>query len=365
MIEFFILSLAGALILAILSEIDPKNNIFSVFFFLLVITILSSISGLRTAYNDTERYMFNFIYTIPDTNIFEFLLTHKKLIIGENPGFIVYQFIIKTVISSDPQIFIFLSSLIINILFLLFYKKYSISYSFSLYLFITSGLFMFGMAAIKQMLSMSIGIWAIHFFLKKKILKSLFILFLATTIHPFILLYIVVFLIHKEVWSKIIIGFLGGFLFLGVVFEEFVINVLHILGDIGVQYKTSFILESGGVNTLRLLVFSVTPILSYIYREKINLSHNKMLIVATNFSIISFMFMLLASHGGANMFGRMATYFEPFIYLVLPWILLSAVHKKYKIFIIPVALLAYSFFFYYQTIVIKLFTYPSLFELLR
>ena len=52
-----------------------------------------------------------------------------------------------------------------------------------------------------------------------------------------------------------------------------------------------------------------------------------------NASIISFLFMIMASYGTANMFGRMANYFEPFTYIALPWILTQYI-GKYKIMII-------------------------------
>ena len=40
-------------------------------------------------------------------------------------------------------------------------------------MFITSGLFIFGMAAVKQMLAMGIGLWFIDSYLSKKNIKSI------------------------------------------------------------------------------------------------------------------------------------------------------------------------------------------------
>ena len=131
-------------------------------------------------------------------------------------------------------------------------------------------------------------------------------------------------------------------------------------GSIGVDYDASYVLKGSGLDPMRLLVFSIVPVLSLIYKEKINKSKNRLLIISVNFSIISFMFMILASFGGAFMIGRLANYFEPFIYISLPWILYHYVDKSYQLFFVLSILIGYSFFYYYQFVIVKDFKYINI-----
>ena len=153
---------------AYISEKSKVTSVgISLYFTLLVGLILSLLSGIRTKYNDTELYIYNFIHSIPTE--FTELLSSIDIDIGTNPGFYLYQFFVKSYISDNPHVFIFLTSLIINILFITFYKKYSTAFGLTIFFYITSGLFMLGMAAVKQLIAMSIGLWAIHFFIKENI----------------------------------------------------------------------------------------------------------------------------------------------------------------------------------------------------
>lgn len=319
--------------------------------------MLSLLSGLRTKYNDTELYIYNFIYNIPGS--FSDLIANTELALGANPGFYFYQFVIKSFISDDPQVFVFLSAFITNIFFVIFYKKNSPVFTFSLFLYFISGLFIFGMAAMKQVIAMAIGLWAISFFLKNKHKIFIVLILIASTIHPFVLLYFMIYFLDSKIWTKsVALGILLATL-AGLVFSQVVGGLLTAAGSIGVNYEASYILEASGLNPMRLAVFSVVPLLSLIYKKQINDSKNRILIVSVNFSIISFAFMILASFGGANMFGRLANYFEPFIYISLPWIIYHYIKKGYRPLFVSATVVSYCFFYYYQFTIAKDFNYHS------
>jgi len=356
---YFSLFLIMSYIFSYLAQKSESTSIIiSLYFTSIVVLILSLLSGFRTEYNDTKRYIYNFIHYVPE-HIIDFF-NNYSMALGDYPGFFFFQSLLKDFVSDNPYVFIFTSSVFINILIISFYKKYSTAFSLSVFLYITSGLFMLGMGAMKQMLAVSIGIWSIHFFIKNNQKIFLFLLFLASTFHPFILLYLAVYFFNTQVWTKKILSMILATLLVGLFFTQFVETILGAAGAIGVNYDPSFILNKAGVNPLRIAIFSVAPILSYIYREEINNSEDKMIIIAVNFSIISFLFMLVASYGGANMFGRLASYFEPFTYLVIPWILYKFIPKNYNWIFIGSFIFAYSFFFYYQFVIVKNFHYKHI-----
>lgn len=64
-------------------------------------------------------------------------------------------------------------------------------------------------------------------------------------------------------------------------------------------------------------------------------------------SIISLSFMIMGTNGGANMFGRMAHYFEIGIICTLPWILDKVLEKKSFKLVSAVAACCFLGFFAY------------------
>ena len=65
-------------------------------------------------------------------------------------------------------------------------------------------------------------------------------------------------------------------------------------------------------------------------------------------SIISLMFMLLASMNGANMFGRLARYFVLGSVVALPWIIDSVFNKRSAQLLKNIAAICYFAFFLYD-----------------
>lgn len=359
----FFVSILGFILLFLFSadKIESSNNKASQLLVLISGIFASLLAGFRTSYNDTERYMYTYKYLIPES--FDDFTKTVDWSLGLNPGFFSFQYILKNYISDSPQTLLILSSLITFISIFLYVKKYSISTSYTIFLIISSGLFMLGMAAIKQMLAIAIGIWAIPYFIDKKYVKMFLILFLASLVHPFILLYLIVFFLSDDIWNKkIIFAFVIVFI-IGIIFKFFVVSILNVAENIGVTYDSSYILEAKGMNIFRVLVFSVVPILTYIFRNKIRRYNNKMLIISVNFSVITFLFSIIASYGGANMFGRLASYFEIFNYLTLTFLMYFIVSKKYRLILKLISIGTYILFFYYQTVIIKKFEYVSILKL--
>ena len=320
---------------------------------------LSLFSGLRVSYNDTATYIYNYMYKIPNTLNNFTLYTLSNL--SENPGFLLFQILIKKNLSSNPQFFIFVTSLITNSLFIMFYNKYSYKFSLSVFMFITSGLFIFGMAAVKQMLAMGIGLWFIDSYLSKKNIKSILILVLASTIHPFILFFIFVIFLKGEVWSKNINIFLLLLFILGSIFNIKFMSSNQFSNSFIAGNSLQYLMTDNKMSVLRILFFSMVPLLSFIHRDKINIFNNTFINISINFSIVSFIFMAIGYFGNANTFGRLGNYFEPFVYISLPWLMINSLNNnKYKKVLNFIIILSFFIFFIYQFSIAKPFIYDSI-----
>ncbi len=326
------------------SAIAKQNyNAFATVLFVIILCTLVCFSGLRTTMNDTARYIFNFENRIPN-KLGQILNIDWS--IGSNPLFSIYQIILKSLISKSSHVFIFITSCLVTTSMLLFLKKYSLNFGYSVFLFLSFTVYAFTMAAIKQTLATAIAIWALPQFLNGKKFKAAIIILIAMLIHPYIVIFLVVFFASKTIWDKktffmILIAVAFSF------FYETVLNsVLGLTSSIGDEYNME-LFTTGGVNVLRIFVYIVTPILSFIYRESIQKNADDMSLVAINLSVVAALFMILASLGAANMFGRMANYFDLFQCLALPVIFKYGLQTRNdRILLGGISIVCFTFFYY-------------------
>lgn len=281
---------------------------------IVLLIVMICFAGLRTRMNDTATYLTSFAVRIPDS-ISE--IASIDWSVGANPFFVAYQIIVKSFITDSGYGFLFLTSTIVVTSMVVFLKKHSVEFSFSVFLFITFTVYAFTMAAMKQTLATAIGIWAIALYIRgKRVLPALVILF-AMMIHPYVLIFFTIYFMSKNIWDYrslilIIIALIAGFFFTNIV--DRLMDLSSALGD---EYDMSLFYGSG-VNRFRLIIYAIGPTLTFLNRRKIRNLGTRFDFLCVNFSIISMCFMIFASFGGANMIGRLANYFDIFTCLSIP-----------------------------------------------
>lgn len=147
--------------------IARKRNFRIQFKYLILLIALILFSGLRTSYNDTSAYMYG--YTLIK---FDYIDWH--VLLEPYGGFEVLQQLLKKYISTDPQCLILASSIITNTIFLWFFSKYSKNFTLTILSYLIIGPYMFSMAGIKQILSMSVSLFAIDGLLRRKNIRFIF-----------------------------------------------------------------------------------------------------------------------------------------------------------------------------------------------
>lgn len=324
--------------------IKQKNtNVFATIIFIIILCTLVCFSGLRTWMNDTATYMNSFVEKIPDS------FSGIKSVdwaIGANPLFNIYQIFLKSVVSSSKHVFIFITSCIVTTSFIIFLKRYSINFGYSIFMFVAFGVFSFTMAAMKQTFATAIAIWALPEFLKGKKFKAAIIIFLAMLIHPYVTIFFVVFFASKSIWDKKTLFMIVIALLVSLFYETFLSAVLNLTSSIGDEFELEYF-TTGGVNVLRIAVYLVTPILSYVYRKPIQKKADDMSLVAINLSIVSAIFMALASMGGAFIFGRMACFFDVFQCLALPVIFKYGIKtRNERILVGIISIICFCYYYY-------------------
>lgn len=277
--------------------------------YFILILVLILFSGLRTTYNDTETYMQAFQYV--DINNFT-----VAAIFESYGGFAFFQFVLKKYVSENPQVLILASSIFVNFIFVRFYAKYSKCFGLTIFSYLILGPYVFSMAGIKQIMAMSLSLFAIENLLKKHYFKFFIWILIAMTFHPYIICLAITPLFTENVWNKKMIVFLC----VAVVGVANLDTLLNFAGMIGKEYSIEE-MTSYTVNPMRVVVEIIPVIFSWVGRRKINSKNDKILYLGINMMIIAAFMISLGLLYNPIYFGRIGTYFSILNAIVIPMML--------------------------------------------
>lgn len=262
-------------------------------------------AGLRSKYNDTTTYMQGFkLINVNNLKLSTLLEPYG--------GFKLYQQVLKKHISDNPQIFIFVSAIITNVLYLVFYTRHTNRYSGMIFLY-GIGNYLGSMAGLKQSIAVGISLYAIEAYLEKKYIKGILLILFAMTFHP----YIVCLLCIPFLKNRICDGKTVFVIILCVLAFMNMDKVFVIFNIIGQDYSNE-IFDNYTINPIRVLVEAVPVMICYVYKRELNESDNKLLILGMNMRIISFVFIAMGLFVNPIYFGRMSSYFTGLSTIAIP-----------------------------------------------
>lgn len=320
--------------------------------YVLLVTILVFFAGMRYEYNDTWNYISGF-RSAPYLR--DFLAGDIIRNVFSNPLFYLFQSGFKS-LYDNAHAFIFVTSLFTQVCFLWFIKRYSTNFTFSIFLYFSLGTFCFTLAAIKQVLAMSVLMLAMPFLERKKWISYYLMVFIAMTVHTYALVFAVLPLFRLRPWSAFTFLFLAIVIAAMVNFEGVITSFLESADEIGKTIYSSDVLNNTSLNILRVCVYAATPLVTFVFRKWLfrdcRVQHN----ILVHMSIISFAFMLLGTQNGANVFARMGTYFEIGTVCTLPWMIPKTFDKRSSKLVTTIVVVLFFGYFFYEFTVTKNFS---------
>lgn len=305
-------------------------------FVFLALLSLILVSGLRSNIGDTFFYMYS--YTIGD---FSWSGINFK---GEF-GFYIYQLLLKN-LSSDPQILIFVTALITNVLIVIALYKYANLFEIAMFLYITSGVYLVTMNGIRQMLAASIVLIATKYILNGNWKKYILIVLIASTIHTSALFLLpVYFIVRRKPWSWSTSSILIISVLVTIVFSKFPGIVFLFVENTTYGHYQNF--NEGGANILRAAVCAIPLIIAYLGRKKLKELWPKSDIIV-NLSLLNFVVMVLATQNW--IFARIALYFSLYNVLLITWIIPVFKKNDQKLVYYGVIFLYLIYYFYEMVI---------------
>ncbi len=299
--------------------------------------VLVLVSGLRANIGDTYVYRETF-----EENIFslDYVLEQKDI------GFGFLQMLLKNFVSQDPQVMIFATALITNVLILFVFYNYSRMIEISLYVYVTGGLFLVSMNGIRQVLAAAIAFIAIKYLLEGNLMKYALIILFASLFHQSALVLLpIYFLVRSKAWSKATIALIILSVVIVAGFEQFSSLLFAALQD--TQYGEYKDFSEGGASFLRTAVTAVPIIIAYLGRKKL-----KEIFPASdyivNMSLLGLVFMLMSTQNW--IFARVSIYFELYNLILISWVVKLFREKDQK-FVYFGIIVCYLIYFYYEHVI--------------
>lgn len=327
-----------------LQGIQKPLNLFNILLMLPLIGLL----GLRTAYNDTGAYIEGFRHA---PNLSEFFADPESFELLGNPLFDLYTSAIRTV-TDNYHIYFMIAAIFVVVLMVTFLYRLSEpdTYTLTIFTYLTLGTYFFALAAMKQTIAMAVLCHSVLALRERKYPRFTVLVLLAGLFHTYAWCFFVLLLLTGKPWRLRTFAVVAVTIFVMLTFNNSISSLLEYADEIGKGASEEMVFSGEGMSILRVAVYGIVPVTSLIFRRILEPQMERKHYIMLHMSIISFMFMLLASINGANMFGRMARYFEVGTIYMFPWIIRHLFDKKSQSIIVPAYVGAFGIFAAYQYI---------------
>ena len=322
-----------------------KSDVFTV----AVIAWLCCFSFLRTSYNDTETYIGTFSSA---QTLAEGFANGTFTDWTGNPWSMFYRSLMRE-ITDNYHIYFLIPAFLSSYAAVKLFKRYSVSPAFSMLLFFSLGTYIMYMAALKQCLAIFFLVLSLPYALEKKYVRFYLLVLVAIMFHTHAFLFAIVPLLVEKPWGKVTWGLLGATLFAMATYDYTLGGFMEYAQSMGALVAESELFDGHSINILRVLVYWVPALLALVFRRRLFWNSTKVENLFVNMTIVSAFILTIGLIQAANLFARMAGYFEIATAVALPWMIKKVFTKQSAEFVTVLAALMYFGYFLFEFAVSK------------
>lgn len=249
---------------------------------------------------------------------------------AKDPGFSIFNIIVKTLFGSDITIYRFIIAAIHTVPVVLILRKYSEDYVYSVFLFIALGYHLaWMMNGLRQFMAVTIIFAATPWFIKQDTSKCVLVILLAATLHKTALFFLpIMFIVRGSVWEWKTVLFSVLIVIAMVIISRYPSAFDSFADSVG--YSLQAIRSEGddGVNPIRVLVHAIPMLLSLLFREGIQKENNPLINMCVNMSVITTGIYLLGMLTSGIMIGRMPIYTSLYNLILLPYLIRRFISRE-------------------------------------
>lgn len=296
--------------------------------------------GMRTGVGDTKGYRFgfeNFSYSLPE-------IIHGDF---KDKGFVVYQYLIKNYISSNPTVFLMITAIISGLCVMYGLYKHSGNFFYSVMLFLLSTTFFWMMNGIRQFLAAAILFAFSSWIEQKKVIPYMLVILFAFTMHSTSVLVIpIYFIVQAKPWSKRMIIFILLILVSLFFMTSLVSGADYLLEDTHFAGVSDKFANDDGVHPLRVVVAMVPVAIAFWKRKQLAQMNNRYINICINMSVVTAAIYFLGIFTSGLHVGRVPIYFVMYSFILLPYLFDHCFSAKDRIIMYVLCTIGYFMYFY-------------------
>jgi hypothetical protein len=236
-------------------------------------------------------------------------------------------------------------------------KRYSVNPAFSLLIFFSIGTYLLYMAALKQCFAVAILATSLPYAIEKKYARFYVLLAIASLFHTHSMMFAMVPFLTGKPWGKRIWILLGMTLISMLTYDYTWDVLMKQAMAIGIDVSEGELFDGHSINPLRVAVYWVPVLLALIFRDRLFRDSTRAENLFVNMTIVSAFILTIGLVQAANLFARMAGYFEVAMIIALPWIIKKLFNEWSARFVTLCASALYFGYFWYENAINRGFAY--------
>ena len=314
-------------------------------FMVIVITWMTCFSFLRTSYNDTANYISDFKYLSEPLD--QFLENNNILKIGSNPLFDLYMSIVHS-FTANYHFFFFFPAFFNCIIVINFFKRYSTSTAFSLLIFYSIGTYVMYIAAMKQSIAVGILLLGLPYAIDKEYVRYYLFVFVAMLFHTHAFVFLAVPFLFGRPWGKVTWMLLIAVFFSMATYDITFGTLMNTALSMGINIVDWELFDGHSINPIRVIVYWIPAVIALVYRRRLFSDSNRTENLFANMAIGAAFIITIGLKQGANLFARMAAYYEIAVGITLPWMIKKLFTKQSAQLVTVIAVALYFVYFLYE-----------------
>ena len=313
-------------------------------FMIVVIVWMTCFSFLRTSYNDTWNYIFAWNNS---NGARAFLESGGLLDLTGNPLSNLWRDISHD-ISDNYHIYFLLPALLSSFAVVKLFKKYSVNPALSMLVFFSLGTYIVYVAALKQCFAIFFLLLSIPYAEEKKYVRFYLLVAIAILFHTHAFMFLILPLLFERPWG--IITYLGllATIFAMLTYDRTLGVFMEYAQSIGALVDEGEVFDGHQINLIRVAVYWIPSILAFAFRKHLFRESSRSENLFVNMSTVCAMILTIGTVQAANLFARMAAYFEIATAISLPWMIKKLFTKRSAQFITICASVLYFGYFLYE-----------------
>ena len=313
-------------------------------FMIATILWLTCFSFLRESYNDTGNYIVSFLNA---ESVSEGIENGTFVDWTGNPFSMLYRSLVHD-FTDNYHIYFFFPAVLSSFAVVKLLMRYSVAPAFSLLIFFSIGTYVMYIAALKQCLAVFLLLMALPYAIDKKYIRFYLLVIVAILFHTHAFMFAIVPFLLEKPWGKVSWILLGATLFAMATYDVTLGAFMNYAQSIGALVAEDEVFDGHQINVLRVAVYWVPALHALIFHRRLFSDSTRTENLFVNMSIVSAFILTIGLVEGANLYARMAGYFEVATAVALPWMIRKLFTKQSAQLVTACAAILYFGYFLYE-----------------